>query len=209
MPVEHEYKFILSKDILKDPGFQVKPMEIEQGYLAKGPGMSLRVRSVKRQPRSAEDFYRDPDWYVTLKQKVGDKTVEIENSISTEDGESLWTKCTGKLKKLRYVYEDYSTQEDNRWELDVFMDGDEIYFIMAEVELAFGKPRPPASFFIAPYVIYEVDLTDERFSNKNLGDVEFAKQLYQELQTKKEADNGHNNKEKQENVQSDQEESGC
>jgi CYTH domain-containing protein len=119
------------------------------------------------------------DWILTLKQKVGDHTVEIETKLSAADGNDLWSKCQGKLRKTRYLL----WETTGRWEIDVFFDeNNEVYFAMAEIELYFGADRPPIPELLKPYLVFEVPLTDDRFSNKLLGDVEYAKGLLYELQ---------------------------
>ncbi len=52
---------------------------------------------------------------------------------------------------------------------------------MAEVELPEGSPPPEIPFWLSKYVLHKVDLTDGRFSNRILGDVEYATGLYREF----------------------------
>jgi CYTH domain-containing protein len=176
MPTEHEYKYVLSMDLVKEyTEDQLKAMaddhmEICQGYLAFSKGMTIRVRGVKT--------FSKKKWFLTCKQKVGDRVIEIEKKLDERDGGDLWEVCVGKLKKDRYVFQ----HDDATWELDLFKRGADIYFVMAEVELPEGAPRPTTMpEFMAKKLIYEVALTDDRFSNKRLGDVEYSTKLYQKL----------------------------
>ena len=83
-----------------------------------------------------------------------------------------------KIKKDRYVIEDKGIT----WELDFFKKGHHLYFVLAEVELPEGAVRPKkVPEFLEDYVLYEVPLTDDRFSNKRLAEVEFSTNLYQRI----------------------------
>ena len=104
--------------------------------------------------------------------------IEIEKKIDDRDGQDLWSVCVAKLKKDRYMIEDKGIT----WELDFFRKGHHLYFVLAEVELPEGASRPKiVPDFLKDYVVYEVPLTDDRFSNKRLGDVDFATNLYQNI----------------------------
>jgi CYTH domain-containing protein len=174
MPIEFEYKYVLSKDLLN----QVEPWQqphkiitIQQGYLAISGNMNLRVR------HELSDKERNR-WVTTLKQKVGDRVVEIEREIEPEDGELLYEVSAPKLTKTRHMIPGHCGQ----WsEVDVFYSGEEIYFLLLEVEMSEGMLRPILPDCLKKYVIHEVGLTDNRFSNTKLGDVEHTKRLYREL----------------------------
>ena len=61
-----------------------------------------------------------------------------------------------------------------------------LYFVQAEVELEEGSNKPEEiPEFLREFLLYEVPLTDDRFSNKRLSDVEFASRLYKSLVEKK------------------------
>lgn len=143
---------------------------IKQGYLAFSKGMSCRIRC-------ATEAGKDK-WFLTFKQKVTDRVIEIEKRVDSRDGQGLWEIAVGKLTKDRYVI----NHNEIYWELDFFKSDDKIYFLLAEVELSEGAPRPkliPSIF--KKHVLLEVPLTDDRFSNKRLGDVNYAKQLYEQI----------------------------
>lgn len=176
MPTEHEYKYAISLEIAKDfdhPKLMKLAKEhqhIKQGYLAFSKGMTTRIRGVQDGEKQK--------WFLTFKQKVGDRVVEIEKKLDQRDGADLWSVCVGKLKKDRYVID----HKGITWELDFFKKGHSLYFVLAEVELPEGASRPKViPDFFKDYVLYEVPLTDDRFSNKRLAEVEFATQLYQEI----------------------------
>ena len=178
MPTEHEYKYMISLQIADD--FSVPQLlkmskerqHIKQGYLAFSKGMTTRIRCI--------DDGEKKKWFLTFKQKVNERVVEIEKRLDDRDGEDLWSVCVGKLKKDRFVIEDKGII----WELDFFKKGHHLYFVLAEVELPEGANRPKlVPDFLQDYVLYEVPLTDDRFSNKRLAEVEFSTNLYQQILT--------------------------
>lgn len=159
---------------------------IKQGYLAFSKGMTTRIRCITTLKKER--------WYLTFKQKINSRVIEIEKKIDSRDGHDLWDVCVGKLKKNRYAIDN----EGVTWELDIFKKGT-LYFILAEVELEEGAPRPKTvPPFLKDYILYEVPLTDDRFSNKRLGDAEYATNLYKQI--KKGVSDGHNKKQTKENL---------
>ncbi len=183
MPTEHEYKYVLRQDFLPETVEWDRVQHIEQGYLAYSKGMSVRVRHL--------DDGKKSKWFTTLKQNVKGRVVEIETKLDERDGQDLWRECVGKLKKDRHVVE----HKGLKWEVDFFYNampvqrldicnykGDHLYFVMAEVELPEGASRPKeVPSFIKDHLLLEVQLTDDRFSNKRLGDAEYATKIYNEL----------------------------
>ena len=180
MPTEHEYKYLISMDIAGRTGTSFLAQKakekqvIKQGYLNFNKGTSTRVRCTTVANKQS--------WSFTFKQKVGDRVVEIEKKkIDDRDGQDLWSVCIAKLEKDRYLIED----GDLTWEIDFFKNGDNVYCVLAEVELPEGAPRPEnVPNFLKDYLLYEVGLEDDRFSSKRLSDVEFATNLYQRFQNK-------------------------
>lgn len=175
MATEHEYKYLISLDFAKDfPHERMQSMchehrSIEQGVVCHGMGMNLRIRK--------SIIFSRTQWYMTFKLKdaQSDRLIEVENLLDARDGEDLWRNCYWKLRKDRYVF----MEDDKVWEIDFFNGPDGIYFILAEIELMEGSPRPSnVPTFIKDYVVHEVALTDDRFSNKRLGDLEYAKKVY-------------------------------
>ena len=176
MPTEHEYKYILSLEIGDDfdhhrlMTMAKEHQHIKQGYLVFSKGMTTRVRCIEGKEKQK--------WFLTFKQKVGERVIEIEKRLDERDGQDLWSVCVGKLKKDRYVIEDKGI----KWELDFFKKGQHLYFVLVEVELPEGAPRPKSTpDFLKDYIIHEVPLTDERFSNKRLGDADHATTLYHKI----------------------------
>jgi CYTH domain-containing protein len=178
MPTEHEYKYVIRKDALDNAKRLAKKVEeIEQGYTVFNKGVSARIRVVTKDSGKKKYFF-------TYKQKVGDRVIELEQKLDERDGQELWATCIGKLKKYRYELED---SVGHKWELDFFYDPLQcLYFAMAEVEVEEGHGRPATPRFIKDYLVYEVPLTDDRFANKRLGDLEYAKNLYETLGKQKE-----------------------
>lgn len=170
MPTEHEYKYVLRQEFLPETVDWDRIQNIEQGYLSYSKGMTLRIRHLEEGKKSK--------WFLTLKQSVRGRVVEIETKIDERDGEDLWEACVGKLKKIRHVVE----HKGANWEVDFFYKGCHLYFVMAEVELPEGSSRPKEiPSFIKEHLLLEVQLTDDRFSNKRLGDAEYATKIYNEL----------------------------
>lgn len=177
MPTEHEYKYLVSMDLAGRTGtdFLTKKakeiQQIKQGYLNFSKGTSTRVRCITNDKEN---------WSFTYKQKVGERVIEIEKKkLDNRDGQDLWSVCIGKLEKTRYVVEDNGL----KWEIDFFKNGDKVYFVLAEIELPEGAPRPESvPNFLKDRVLYEVGLEDDRFSSKRLSDVEFATNLYKLFQ---------------------------
>ena len=171
MPTENERKYVLdikSEEEIED--LKATKAVIEQGYTAFSKGLSLRIR------KKQTSLCKRPTYYLTYKQKVTSRTIEIENEIEERDFKELWDICVGKLKKIRYTFAD---NIGNFWEVDFFKKNGETYFVLAEVELPEGVLAPKnMPKYINKFLLYEVPLTDCRFSNKRLGDVEYALELH-------------------------------
>jgi len=177
LPTELEYKTMISLEIVNDFDhltlleISKNYYDIKQGYLDSGDGMTTRIRCIDNQK-----------WILTFKQKVGDRIIEIEQELDDRDGQDLWSICVRKLKKNRYVIEDNGI----KWELDFFKNGNNIYFVLLEVELPEGSSRPKTvPDFIKEYVLYEVPLTDSQFSNRLLSEVDFATEIHKQYFFKK------------------------
>jgi CYTH domain-containing protein len=184
LPTEHEYKYVLDLGIIRGgpPMYLLsknfKKYLIRQGYLAFSKGFTTRVRCIER---LKGDSLGKKKWFSTIKQKVlSGRVVEVETPIPERDGEDFWDIAIGKLKKERYSLD--NKEEKTKWDVDFFINGEAYYFALAEVELEEGTPRPQPLDLLKPYVLYEVDLDDDRFSNKRLGDVDYSTKIYHELQ---------------------------
>lgn len=175
MPTEHEYKFVMRKEIFSDPRLQPqKTIHIRQGYIH--PDVNLRIR--------CED---GRDWLFVYKTRALDlnafqgRQIEIQTKIDQRDGEDLWKLCDRKLEKYRHV----CVMGGYKWELDKFVYCGETYFSMMEVELDEGLPSPPLPPLFEQYLLWEVPLTESCCSNTKLTDVHYAANLYLELLTKR------------------------
>lgn len=176
MPTEHEFKYVISLDLLQEQDEQQiasicqEVKDIQQGVICHGPGMYLRIRKSKQK--------QNTNWQMTFKLKDADRTIEIETPIDNRDGEDLWPRCYWSLSKTRYIYK----KDEIFWEIDFFKSENEVYFILAEAELPEEAPRPKKiPKFIRKFLLYEVPLTDDRFSNKRLGKIDYAKKMYSHL----------------------------
>lgn len=176
MPTELEFKYVISLKMIQEytedqlHAICKEHKIIEQGCILHGPGSYLRIRK-----SSCNNLN---DWYMTFKQKDADRTIEIENKIEERDANDLWKRCYWTLKKDRYVYE----ENEQKWEIDLFKNDQKIYFILAEIELEENSIRPKKiPHMLKKHLLFEVPLTDDRFSNKRLGNVEYAEKLYNQM----------------------------
>ena len=122
---EIERKFLVTSDAFIAEA--TKYYEIEQGYLCKEPGKTIRVR------------IRDARAFLTIKSgklRDGIAKFEWEREIDLADAQELMKLCLpGAISKTRYIIPapPYAGQE-RAWEVDVFhgrLDGR----ILAEIEL--------------------------------------------------------------------------
>jgi len=153
--------------------------------------MDLRVRhSILKDGRD--------EWRLTFKQKVVERKIEIEQVISSRDGMDLWEIAVSKLKKVRHYVENEDRRDNTVWEIDLFYNHNvgDLYFAMAELELPEGSP-PPEELpdFLQKFLLFKVPLTDDRFLNKRLGDMGYAKNLYKEIRG---TNYGHSHEEEKE-----------
>ena len=122
---EIERKFLVTSEAFKAQA--TKSYEIEQGYLCKEQGKTIRVR------------VRDDRAFLTIKSgklREGLARFEWEREIDLEDARELLQLCLpGAISKTRYVIPAPSYRGAERyWEVDVFhgrLDG----LVLAELEL--------------------------------------------------------------------------
>lgn len=129
---EIERKFLVTSDAFKTQ--TIVSYEIEQGYLCKEPGKTIRVR------------IQDTRAFLTIKSSLlrkGLAKFEWEREIDVEDAKELMQICLpGTISKTRYVI---PTNGERKWEVDVFhgrLEGR----VLAEIELgneheAFERPE--------------------------------------------------------------------
>ena len=122
---EIERKFLVVSDAFKAQA--AKSYEIEQGYLCKEPGRTIRVR------------LRDEKAFLTIKSgklREGLARFEWEREIDAADAREMLQICLpGVISKTRYIIPAPSYKGAPRcWEVDVFhgrLDG----LVLAELEL--------------------------------------------------------------------------
>lgn len=182
MPTEQEYKYVINPSFVHDYGEDKIRLSserfflINQGYLSSSESMTTRIRHTIEEGQITK-------WYLTFKQKVNNRVIEIETVIDERDGKDLWTLCKGRIDKRRFVY----SQDNFKWEIDLFYKigenhkDDKLYFVLAEVEVPEGSAPPPDLEMLRPYILHRASLFDDRFSNKKLGDVDYAVSLLNEL----------------------------
>ena len=118
---EIERKFLVVSDAFKSQA--TMSHEIEQGYLCKEPGKTIRVR------------IRDERAFLTIKSgklRDGLAKFEWEKEIELSDARELMQLCLpGAISKTRYII---PTNNGRKWEVDVFhgrLEGR----VLAEIEL--------------------------------------------------------------------------
>ena len=122
---EIERKFLVRSEAFKAQATQ--QYEIEQGYLCKEPGKTIRIR------------IRDERAFLTIKSgklREGLAKFEWEKEIELADAKELMKLCLpGAISKTRYIIPAPPYQgAERKWEVDVFhgrLDG----LVLAELEL--------------------------------------------------------------------------
>ncbi|MDP9228892.1 MAG: adenylate cyclase [Actinomycetota bacterium] len=144
MEIERKFRPAEAPDLEGDDGEQ-----IEQGYLALGPGGEVRLRRKGGSP------------LLTVKMGSGLVREEVEIELSPEQFDALWPLTEGRrLRKRRYLL----PLGRRRVELDVY-EGDLDGLLTAELE--FDDEAEATSF--EPPAWLGVEVTgDERFLNERL-----------------------------------------
>lgn len=180
MAIENERKYILlpQNDLQFMMDMEMKGgnvFAITQAYLKGG----ARIRS-KRNKFDTGHAYQDEtgsvvsvppkmDQKFTYKQRVGDKLIEIETDISSDDYEALFSVSRDQIVKTRVEVDN----NGEKWEIDFFYDtlNANLYLIMAEIEMPDGQDAPNSlPDFISDNLLYAVPRDDRRFDNSNLSD---------------------------------------
>ena len=129
---EIERKFLVKSDAFMAQA--THHYEIEQGYLCKEPGKTIRVR------------IRDAQAFLTIKSgklREGLAKFEWDREIEVEDAQELMKLCLpGTIQKTRYII---PANIHSVWEVDVFH-GRKEGLVLAEIELedeneTFDKPE--------------------------------------------------------------------
>ena len=134
---EIERKFLVRSEAFKAQA--TGSYEIEQGYLCKEPGKTIRVR------------IRDERAFLTIKSgklREGLAKFEWEREIELSDAKELLKLCLpGVISKTRYIIPapPYNGEE-RKWEVDVFHSGKMAGRALAELELGdenepFERPK--------------------------------------------------------------------
>ena len=151
---EIERKFLVQSDAFKS--FSTTHYEIEQGYLCREPGKTIRVR------------IRDTRAFLTIKSgrlREGLAKFEWEREIELEDARELMQLCLPEpIIKTRYIIpaEPFEGQ-DRKWEVDVFHSGKLKGTALAEIEL--GSEFEP---FVRPAWIGEEVTGLPQYYNANM-----------------------------------------
>lgn len=147
---EIERKYLVKNDGWKKMSL-LKKLNIEQGYLHKAKGITVRVRVT------------DDTAYLAIKGPPKNITrEEYEYEIPRIDGVGLMKLCTPPLvKKTRHVLRDEKNQV---WEVDIFK-GINRGLIMAEIELESEKIIPILPDWIGDEVSFDRRYTNTYLSN--------------------------------------------
>lgn len=170
MPIENEYKYVLRYDDDLPDTTRAYASRIRQGYLY--PEVRIRMvdlPGVKGAPHTTCFF--------TFKSMTDDGLVELEHEIDLIDFERLWPKTGNRLEKTRFTFLD----DDNHWDVDLFGAHDDPYFVLAEVEVAEGRPDPGICQRLAAWLIKPVG-KDPAFLSYKLSDESYARNLMHGLQ---------------------------
>ena len=141
-------------------------------FLSDAPEKSPRIR------RSNNDYSFTFKFWVASKGR----DTEIEGDITKEAYDNLYKSCKKVVTKDRYVCPN-NDSSNYKWTVDFLKDDkNEIYIVMAEVEMPENVDAPshiPA--MLRPYIRHAVPLQDRTFSNKKLSDVNYAQDKLKEL----------------------------
>ena len=132
MALEIERRFLIQNDNWKK--FITKKIFIEQGYLSKSlDDWIIRIR------------FSGKDYKIALKKHIESFTnFEFEYSIPREDGETIMSNITNKIKKERF----YLEVEKKSWIIDCFKEKNYPLEI-AEIELSNEKEDLSLPTFIS------------------------------------------------------------
>ncbi len=153
MATEIEHKYLVIDHSFEE--MACERHEIEQGYLCRDKGRTVRVRICDEQA------------FITIKGPSLDAArAEFEYSIPLRDAKRLLALCVPPvIRKTRCIV----VYEGNRWEVDTFhdrLDG----LVMAEIEL----PAVDCQYKKPPFVGRDVT-SDRRFYNSQLTTFEALK----------------------------------
>ncbi len=172
MPIENERKYVILETEAVERRFAEiaqTVIPIRQRYLVTEKRMSARVR--------CSNYKEGPEYVFTFKKNINSEVIEIETEITEDDFNMMWPAATNGVEKTRYIYEG--------WEVDFFKHDDFNYLAVAEIELPPKKKQPSIiPQLVIENLIYVVPIEDKRFSNKKLGDIQYAVSLLDSLKVK-------------------------
>lgn len=132
----------------------------------------FRIRSVVENEKTK--------YYFTYKYPTNEGNIEIEKEISNLEYDILNQNATERIYKRRHKYFDDNT--NLIWEIDFFLDqNNNIYFVMAEVEMPEGMQKTDVPDIINSNLLYQPTRKDKRFNNYNLSCVETTTKIYEEI----------------------------
>ena len=143
--------------------------EIERKYLLKNNDMSWLTDDIKKSSKKIQQYYFKSGKIVTLRvriingdylltvksKKQGIKCIEVEKSITKEEGDALISVAHSKIEKVRYLY----PYKGKTFEIDVFDNG----FVLIECEL-----EDENESIDLPYFIGEEVSEDNSYSNSKM-----------------------------------------
>jgi adenylate cyclase len=145
MGVETERKFLVSDDAWRSQG---TPVSYAQGYLARGNGVTVRIRIAGEKA------------FLTVKGPVeGISRPEYEYPVPVEDARGMMTLCTDPVIEKQRTRVPHGSHV---WEVDEFS-GDNSGLIIAEVELSSAEDEVSLPPWVGPEVT-----GDPRYYNSNL-----------------------------------------
>lgn len=145
MSYEIERKFLLKSDEWRE---NATPHTIRQGYLAREPHRTVRVR-----------WYDDQAWMTVKGPTTGITRQEVEFSLEPDVARRLFELCLDiVIHKTRYIV----FHDGFRWEIDEFHDQNQ-GLIVAEIELTHEDDSFGCPSWLGPEVS-----SDPRFSNSAL-----------------------------------------
>jgi len=151
---EIERKFLVDLTKVDLTKHEELTTNIEQGYLAKGSGLTLRIR------------IQDSKAFITIKGKTKNiSRDEYEYEIPVDDAKELLKLCDKTITKKRTMIK----FNKKYWSIDVF-DGDNEGLVIAEIELKSEDQK----FSLPPWVTKEVS-NEDKYYNCNLINYPFKK----------------------------------
>lgn len=175
--IENEFKYVLKFDPSIEALFKEWSKTIlQQGYLPGG----ARIR------RTNFSNFCQFTYKLMVTEDGERKLVEIEKDIESRFFNLLWAETNQRLLKMRYSLSLCFGEIEEHWDVDFFLDeNNEVYFIMAEVELPENQIEPQKyPDIIAKNIVYRVTQDDNRFTSKNLSDPEYARNLMLDIPEK-------------------------